>query len=133
MRTVEITADALDAANRIVPADTPVMMINLLRYRDQADYGDRTDVTPCSGREAYRRYADVALKCVEKVGARVFWSGSVLGSVLCPDGERWDDVLLVEYPSFACSPQAFVDPEYQAVAFHRTAALEDSRLIATTR
>lgn len=57
MRTVEITADALDAANRIVPADTPVMMINLLRYRDQADYGDRTDVTPCSGREAYRRYA----------------------------------------------------------------------------
>ena len=35
MRTVEITAEAFQAASRLIPADTPLVMINLLRYRGQ--------------------------------------------------------------------------------------------------
>jgi hypothetical protein len=57
--------------------------------------------------------------------------GHVAVSVIAPEGEEWDDAVLVEYPS----RKAFLDmlalPDYQAAVFHRTAALDDSRLIAT--
>lgn len=133
MRTIEITAEAFQAASKLIPADTPLMMINLLRYREQADYGNRGDVTPCSGREAYRqRYLRGALEVVRAHGGQVFWSGNVLAGVIVPPDERWDDVLLVEYPSVDRLPRIYADPAYQLIAFHRTAALEDSRLIATT-
>ena len=65
-------------------------------------------------------------------GGQVFWSGNVLAGVIAPPDERWDDALLVEYPSVDRLPRIYADPAYQLIAFHRTAALEDSRLIATT-
>ena len=46
--------------------------------------------------------------------------------------ERWDEILLVEYPSAAAFAAMVTSPEYKAIVFHRTAALEDSRLVATT-
>jgi uncharacterized protein (DUF1330 family) len=132
MRTIEITGEAFQAASRLIPADTPLVMINLLRYRGLADYGTRTGVTSCSGQEAYRqRYLPGALNVVRAHGGRVFWASHVLAGVIGPPDERWDDALLVEYPSVDCLPRIYADPAYQAVAFHRTAALEDSRLIAT--
>ena len=132
IRTIEITVEAFQAASKLIPADTPLVMINLLRYREQADYGARVGVTPCSGREAYRqRYLVGALNAVCAHGGRVFWFGNVLAGVIAPQDERWDDALLVEYPSVDRLPRIYADPAYQLIAFHRTAALEDSRLIAT--
>jgi uncharacterized protein (DUF1330 family) len=111
--------------------DSPVVMINLLRYRERAAYPDGFGAEPCSGREAYQRYGAVAARLIGSVDGRLVWMGSVHFTVIAPDGERWDDAVLVEYPS----RKAFIGmvslPEYQAVAPHRTAALEDSRLIAT--
>ena len=133
MRTVEIIPEAVLAAAAAIPKDQPVIMINLLRYREQADYGDRTDMPKCSGREAYYGpYATASFPLVEKLGGKVFWLGKVLAGVIGPPDERWDDALLVEYPSFGALQALFADPAYQANVFHRTAALEDSRLIATT-
>ena len=132
MRTIEINPDAVLAAAAAIPKDQPVIMINLLRFRERADYGQRSDVSPCSGREAYyERYAPVASPLVEAEGARVFWLGKVLAGVIGPPDERWDDLLLVQYPTFSVLQKLFANPEYQAVVFHRTAALEDSRLIAS--
>ena len=132
MPTIEINPDAVLAAAAAIPKDQPVIMINLLRFRDKADYGQRPDVSPCSGREAYYgRYAPVASPLVEAGGAKVFWLGKVLARVIGPPDERWDDVLLVQYPSFSVLQKLFANPQYQAVVFHRTAALEDSRLIAS--
>ena len=48
---------------------------------------------------------------------------------MCPDDERWDDVLIVQYPDAATIAAMFNDPAYQAIVKHRTAALEDSRLM----
>ncbi len=133
MRTVEINHAAVPAAAGALPKDQPVVMINLLRYREQADYGTRADVTPCSGREAYyERYAAVSFPLVQQLGGKVFWLGKVQATVIGPPDERWDDALLVEYPSFDALQTLFANPEYQANVFHRSAALEDSRLIATT-
>jgi uncharacterized protein (DUF1330 family) len=54
-----------------------------------------------------------------------------LAGVIGPPEERWDDVLLVRYPAFSVLQKLFANPQYQAAVFHRTAALEDSRLIAS--
>lgn len=132
MKTVDIDPAAVLAAAAEIPKDQPVIMINLLRYRARADYGERTDQMPCSGREAYyQRYAPGAMPYVNEIGAKVVWLGQVLAGVIGPPDERWDDALLVEYPSFGALQALFANPAYQAVVFHRTAALEDSRLIAT--
>lgn len=44
---------ALLAAAGAIAADTPIYMVNLLRYREQAVYGDPAPAVPCTGREAY--------------------------------------------------------------------------------
>jgi uncharacterized protein (DUF1330 family) len=106
-------------------------MLNLLRYREQAEYSDDFDAAPCSGEEAYQRYGAVAAQRIASVGGRVVWAGQAKLTLIGPDTEKWDTVVLVEYPS----KQAFADmigqPEYMAAAPHRVAALADSRLIAT--
>ena len=109
----------------------PLVMINLLRYRESARYAPGAEATPCSGREAYQRYAAVALQKVASVGGRIVWMGRVVASVIAPEGEEWHDAVLVEYPSRKAFLDMIAMPDYQAAVFHRTAALEDSRLIAT--
>ena len=55
----------------------------------------------------------------------MIWQGSPKAVLVGAPGEQWHKALLVSYPS----KQAFVEmvgsAEYQAVAVHRTAALED--------
>jgi uncharacterized protein (DUF1330 family) len=110
----------------------PVVMINLLRFRDQADYGPDSDATPCTGREAYQRYSQATMQFITAIGAQVIWYGSAKGVLVGPRTERWDTAFLVRYPSKQAFLEMIGNPDYQAVTKHRTAALEDSRLIATT-
>lgn len=109
----------------------PVVMLNLLRFREQAEYPDDSAEEPCSGREAYRRYGALAFPLIEAVQARVIYRGAVQCSVIAPEGEEWDEIILVEYPSRAAMLDMLASEEYQAIVYHRTAALLDSRLIAT--
>ena len=135
MRTIKTNLENILAKGDSFPENTPIFMLNLLRYRKFADYGGRTDVAPCSGREAYHeRYAPVTSRIMAADGTKVFWVGSVLAHLIAPVDESWDEILLVEYPDFAAFRNLVENPEYQADAvFHRTAALEDSRLIATVK
>jgi len=103
-------------------------MINLLRYREQAAYPAGFSATPCSGREAYRRYVSVAAVKIAELGGKIVWTSSVKMSVIAPEGEEWDDAILVQYPSRAAFIQMVSQPDYLAAAVHRTAALADSRL-----
>ena len=104
-------------------------MVNLLKYRDVAEYLDETRA--CSGRDAYKTYSMTALRKIREVGGQPVWMGKVAGCVIVPDGEDWDDVLLVRYPSVEAFRKMLADPEYRKATLHRTAALEDARLIAT--
>ena len=108
----------------------PIVMINLLRYREQAEYPAGSDHEPCSGREAYSRYGQQVLPMIAKHGGRPIWAGSAFASPIAPEGERWDDAVLVEYPSVAKFHEMTSSAEYIEAAVHRTAALSDSRLVA---
>ena len=134
-RTTETTPQALRAAADTIPADTPIYMLNLLRYRAQADYGQHPTAAPCSGREAYfQRYVPAFAQVTAGDGIKPFWVGTVLAQLVAPPGEHWDDVAIVEYPSFAVFQRMIESPAYQAKAEpHRRAALEDWRLIPTAK
>ena len=131
MASIEPTPEQFQRLVQDISQPGPVVMINLLRYRDRAQYALGSDATPCSGRDAYQRYAAVAVSTVEQVGGRILWMGSVKSALIAPPEETWDDAVLVQYPS----RQAFVEmvsrADYQAAAMHRTAALADSRLLVT--
>lgn len=110
--------------------DKPVTMLNLLRFRDEAQYPTGKIEPACSGREAYARYSANALKSVAAAGGQVVWQGQARHALVAPEGERWDAVLLVQYPSAAAFMDMVRSPAYQAFVHHRTAALEEARLIA---
>ena len=111
--------------------DAPIVMINLLRYREQAAYPPDAGAGACSGREAYQRYGASVTPMLAEAGGRVLWFGSVKQTVIGPEGEQWDDAILVEYPSRKAFLGMVASGPYQEIAVHRTAALADSRLIAT--
>ncbi len=130
MGTVNPTLDQIDAFERGTPDDAPIVMLNLLRFRDRADYGDGSG-GEISGREAYDRYSKAVMPLLFEVGGLPLWMGKARASVIAPDGESWDEVVLVHYPSRRAFLRMIKSPAYQAIFHHRTAALADSRLVET--
>lgn len=112
-----------------IPRGTPVVMLNMLKFREVAEYPGGGQ--PVSGREAYARYRAAASKLVAEVGGGPVWSGDAKASIIAPAGEQWDEVFLVRYPSIEKFLQMISSQAYQDVVFHRSAAIADSRLIAT--
>ena len=138
MPTTEINIEAVLAAAGTIAADSPVVMLNLVRYNEHAEYDDNTDFPACSGQEAYlQRYAPTfnAVAAAEGVtGIQVLYLGSVAAALAAPDGERWDSIVLVQYPSFAAFRTVTESARYTADALpHRKAALADWRLVATSQ
>lgn len=138
MPTTEINDDAVLAAAEIIPDGSPVVMLNLVRYNERADYGGHTDLAACSGQEAYfQRYAPAfnAVAAAEGVtDIQVLYLGNVAAALAAPDSERWDNIVLVQYPSLAAFRAVTESPQYKSEAYpHRKAALADWRLIATSQ
>jgi uncharacterized protein (DUF1330 family) len=108
--------------------DGPVIMINLLRFKERADGIDGAD--GITGAAAYARYGDAARKFLARAGGRVLLITVPTESVIGPHDCEWDMVLAVEYPSRRAFIEMVSDPAYLEIHAHRAAALGDSRLIA---
>lgn len=109
------------AALAVRPADAPVVMINLLKFR------------PDGGRESYARYGQEVAPHLQRVGAKVLYAGGTPAQVIGEDEKLWwEAILVVEYSS----PAAFIDmvtnEEYLKIHEHRANALERGDLIATS-
>jgi hypothetical protein len=114
------------------PDNGPVVMLNILRFRDKADYSHAPYLEPaggCSGREAYDRYMREMLPLLEASGGAVLFSGAGGPFLIGPQDESWDHVLLVRQASKAAFLAFASDPEAQRITAHRTAAISDSRLL----
>lgn len=126
MADIKPNPDALhNMANR--SPDQPVYMLNMLKYRDTAADGYR--VNGLSGQEAYQVYGRKFAELNPKFGGEPIWMGRAIQSII--GSESWDIVILVRYPTRAHFVNMLADPEYQAIAPIRAAALADSRLIET--
>ncbi len=111
------------------PDDGPVVMLNLLRFRETAIYPDGDD-TRGSGRDAYGRYALAMKALVEGAGGRLLFSGDATGMVIGTAEEPWHVVALVEYPSRAAFAAIATSDAVRAISGHRSAGLEGQLLIA---
>jgi len=109
-----------------------IVMLNLLRYRGTADYSTAPElapVSPISGEAAYRKYMEQTLPHLEASGGRILFFGRGGPFLVGPPHERWDAAMLVEQSSAAAFLAFASNPAYLAGIGHRTAALEDSRLL----
>ena len=109
------------------PAE-PVVMLNLLRFKDRADGVDEG----VSGREAYERYAQATAPFLARVGGRLRLAVDAKQMVIGPARLEWDMALMVEYPSRQKFLEMASNADYLRIHEHRASALADSRLIACT-
>ena len=128
-------SDVQGAAFFGTPDEGPVVMLNLLRFREVADYSHAPSLapeSPTSGREAYARYMAEMRPLLEATGGAMLFTGSASRFLIGPDAERWDQVLLVRQASKASFLAFASDPAAMAIGAHRTAAICDSRLLPVT-
>ena len=110
-------------------------MLNLLRFREVADYSAHPELappSPISGREAYQKYAEHTLPFLQESGGEVLFSGHAGAYLIGPEADRWDLVMLVRHRSAQVFLAFASNTDYAAGLGHRIAALEDSRLLPIT-
>jgi uncharacterized protein (DUF1330 family) len=131
MGSVNPTAEQLEGLGDL--ARLPQLtMINLLRFRERADYSDAPLLDPgtaLTGRDAFERYMVAALPIAAQFGGHPIVRGSALPFVIGPHDERWDEIYLMQFPDGNAFLRFVGDAHYRAVLGHRTAAVADSRLI----
>ncbi len=107
-------------------------MLNLLRFRERADYSESPELAPpqpISGREAYDRYVRHTIPFLEESGGSVALFAAGGHYFVGPTGERWDLAMLIQQASVSDFFAFASNTAYLAGVGHRTAALEDSRLL----
>ena len=114
-----------------LPRDEPIHMLNLLQYRDRAEYPAGHDHAEkgWSGRRAYEEYGKTSGPIFRRVGGSIVWRGTYQTVVTGPDAMHWHDGFIASYPSAAAFFEMIKDGDYQAAVVNRTAALSDSRLV----
>ncbi|WP_299622487.1 DUF1330 domain-containing protein [uncultured Tateyamaria sp.] len=114
--------------------DHPVEMLNLVRFRDLANYpGDHVLARDgLTGAEAYGHYGKHSGPVLQKVGGEIIWRGGFEAMLIGPDDEAWDALFIARYPTAHAFLAMVSDPEYQAAVVHRQAAVATSRLIRCT-
>mgnify|MGYP000397291213 CR=1 FL=1 len=109
-----------------LPRDTPIMMLNLIRLRDEAQYPDGRNV---SGAQAYKSYGEESGPIFKRVGGEIIWRGEPKCVVIGPLEEAWDIAFIARYPNSSAFMAMITDADYKQVVVHRQAAVIDSRLI----
>jgi len=110
--------------------DGPIVMVNLLKFREKAQYKDGRE-TRLTGREAYGLYGDAVTKILGTYGARFLFGGDVTHLSLGEFTPLWDEVALVEYPSRGALRDMAASPEWLAASVHREAGLAGQLNIET--
>ncbi len=109
-----------------------VVMLNLLKFRAWADYTGLESAKPTeeiTGEEAYQLYTKGILPELKKAGGQILFYGESKRFLIGPEAEEWDVVLLVEHESVTSFMEFAQSKAYLMNVGHRTAALEDSRLL----
>jgi uncharacterized protein (DUF1330 family) len=110
--------------------DGPIYMVNLLRYRDRAEYPDGGD-RGLSGQEAYMIYANAVGKLIQQFGGELQFSGKVTRLMLGEVEDLWDDVGIAMYPDRAAMLAMMSSDSMQEIGVHRAAGLAGQLNIET--
>ena len=108
-----------------------IRMVNLLKFKEHAQYEDGTDGGCANGMEAYMRYG-AALRggILEAHGARNVYLepvvDGVIGDVAATD---YDVIAIMHYPSREAFLKMYRSSQYQEAAKHREAGLAHQLLL----
>jgi hypothetical protein len=130
-RFLEVSQEA-GAALFVRNISGEVVMLNLLRFREMAYYSANPELMPSkpiSGAEVYQKYIDHTLPFLQESGGDLEFLGKGSKYLIGPQEEQWDLVVLVRQESISDFMAFAPNQEYLAGLRHRTAALEDSRLL----
>lgn len=109
-----------------------VLMLNLLCFRDVADYTMTPELapsSPISGEAAFQRYVAHTLPFLHASGGRIEFLGKGGPFLIGPADEHWDMVMLIRQQSADAFLSFASHHDYLAGLGHRTAALKDARLL----
>ena len=113
---------------RDLPDEGPVVMVNLVRFRERSLDGNG------SGWDAYSRYSKADMPLLKRVGGTILWAGHVEGASLGELGKgRWDWVVLALYPSRAAFLEMMTSPEYAVANVDRENGVEDHVILAANQ
>lgn len=110
----------------------PVVMLNLIRLRETADYSASPELAPAapiSGAEAFDRYIQHTLPHLKASGGEILFLGQGGPFFIGPETERWDIAMIVRQASLDAFIAFASNTDYLAGMGHRTAAAEDTRLL----
>lgn len=109
-----------------------VVMLNMLRLRETADYSASPELAPeapISGRAALQKYIDHTMPFLIESGGELLLLGNGGQFFIGPREEQWDIVMLVKQSSIESFIAFASNTEYLVGIGHRTAAIFDSRLL----
>ncbi|MEM9513370.1 MAG: hypothetical protein AAGA42_00820 [Actinomycetota bacterium] len=105
--------------------DGPVWMINLMSYRDEADYADGR-ATSRTGREADDEYTPVGP--LAAVGAEIVFVGDVADQFI-GETPKWDRVAVVRYPTRRAFIEMQQRTDFQKQHVHKEAGMAETIVI----
>ena len=109
-----------------------IIMLNSATPAEVANYAANPELAPAqpiTGAEAYDRYIAHTFPYLIESGGDFLFLGEGGPFLIGPEGERWDRALLVKQSSVQAFMAFSRDTEYLAGLGHRTAAVEDARLL----
>lgn len=101
----------------------PIYMLNLMAYREEADYGPGGE-RGVSGREADDRYAPFVV--LQEIGATICFVADVVES-----SEPWDRVAVVRYPDRRSFIEMNSRADFQAKHVHKEAGMDHTIVMGT--
>ena len=116
---------------KALPRETPIHMLNLIRFRAQAAYPEGHPLADkgLTGAEAYKEYMRTIQPVLERSGGHIVWAGGFEAMVTGPAEWEWDETFVMAYPEAASFMGMVKDPDYAPVVVHRQAAVATSRLV----
>ena len=102
-------------------------MLNLMRFRERSLDGNG------SGRDAYLRYSALTVPMIKAHGGTLLWAGNAKAVALgAQQGNQWDYVALVYYPSLAAFTDMMTSPDYESLSDpHRRNGCAQHVIVAT--
>ena len=125
---IDPNEEVLEAMRHEDPSQ-PIVMLNLLRFRDQALEGFGVD--GLTGQQAFQRYGQLNEGEGVRFDSEPIWLGLANRTII--GDEQWDVAILVRYPTRQHFIDKLDDPTYREISLVRAAALIDSRLIELTQ
>ena len=108
----------------------PIFMVNLLKFKDRAEYEDGR-ATQLTGREAYQIYGRAVVDILPKFGGQAIFAADVSFLSLGRVEELWDEVAIAAYPQRADMVRMSFSSEWREASVHRTAGLKGQLNIET--